>query len=450
MVIEMGRRSHTRRLAVWMNGELTGHWSLPSGNGPMEFAYDPSWLESPSARAISLSMPLRPSNEPYRDPVNAYFDNLLPDNRAIRERMQRRFHAGSTEAFDLLSEVGRDCVGAVQILPEGAVPEGLQRIQGRAVTADEIGLLLSEMLGSTFGHQDARDDDAFRISLAGAQEKTAFLRNGDKWMVPHGTTPTTHIFKLPMGIRMDGIDLSTSVENEWLCSEIIREFGVDVAQCRMDSFGSHRVLVVERFDRRLSAAGTWWLRLPQEDFCQATGTPPGLKYESDGGPGIRRIMDVLLGSTNAEKDRLTFFRTQMLFWVLGAIDGHAKNFSIFLEAGGSYRLAPLYDILSAYPLMGREQGQLPMQRIKMAMAVYGANRHYEWSRMEPRHWVETGRRCGIAEETTRGLMNEIGESTGGVLERVGQRIPSSFPNQLQEAILSGVKSSARRLGSFGK
>jgi serine/threonine-protein kinase HipA len=433
-----------------MNGELTGHWSLPSGNGPMEFAYALSWLESPSARAISLSMPLRPSNEPYRDPVNAYFDNLLPDNRAIRERMQRRFHAGSTEAFDLLSEVGRDCVGAIQILPEGAVPEGLQRIQGRAVNADEIGLLLSEMLGPTFGHQDARDDDAFRISLAGAQEKTAFLWNGDKWMVPHGTTPTTHIFKLPMGIRMDGIDLSTSVENEWLCSEIVREFGVDVAQCRMESFGSYRVLVVERFDRRLSSAGKWWLRLPQEDFCQATGTQPGLKYESDGGPGIRRIMDVLLGSTNAERDRLTFFRTQMLFWVLGAIDGHAKNFSVFLEAGGSYRLAPLYDILSAYPLMGGGRGRLPMQKIKMAMAVYGANRHYEWSRIEPRHWVETGRRCGIAEETAKRLMKEISESAEGVLVRVGQRIPSSFPNQLQEAILSGVKSSARRLISFGK
>ena len=446
----MGRRSHTRRLAVWMNGELTGQWSLPSGNGPMEFAYDASWLKSPSARAISLSMPLRPSNEPYRDPVNAYFDNLLPDNRAIRERLRRRFHAGSTEPFDLLSEVGRDCVGAIQILPEGSIPEGLQRIQGRAVTTDEIGQLLSEMLGSTFGRQDTQDDDAFRISLAGAQEKTAFLRNGDTWIVPHGTTPTTHIFKLPMGIRMDGIDLSTSVENEWLCSEIIREFGIDVARCRMESYGSYRVLVVERFDRRLSSSGTYWLRLPQEDFCQATGTPPGLKYESDGGPGIRRIMDVLLGSTNAEKDRLTFFRTQMLFWVLGAIDGHAKNFSVFLEAGGSYRLAPLYDILSAYPIMGGGHGRLPMQKIKMAMAVYGANRHFEWSRIEPRHWVETGRRCGIAEETTRGLMNEIGEITESVLERVGQRIPSSFPNELQEAILSGVKSSARRLGSFAK
>ena len=395
-------------------------------------------------------MPLRPSNEPYRGPVNAYFDNLLPDNRTIRERMQRRFHAGSMEAFDLLSEVGRDCVGAIQILPEGVVPEGLQGIQGRPVTADEIGQLLSEMLGSTFGHQDARDDDAFRISLAGAQEKTAFLRDADKWMVPHGTTPTTHIFKLPMGIRMDGIDLSTSVENEWLCSEIIREFGIEVAQCRMESFGIHRVLVVERLARRLSSAGTWWLRLPQEDFCQATGTPPGLKYESDGGPGIRGIMDVLLGSTNAEKDRLTFFRTQMLFWVLGAIDGHAKNFSVFLEAGGSYRLAPLYDILSAYPLMGKGQGRMPMQKIKMAMAVYGANRHYEWSRMEPRHWVETSRRCGIAEATTRGLMNEIVESAEGVLERVGQRIPRAFPEEMREAIFDGVKSAARRLGSFGK
>jgi len=84
------------------------------------------------------------------------------------------------------------------------------------------------------------------------------------------------------------------------------------------------------------------------------------------------------------------------------------------------------------------------------MAVYGANRLYEWSRMEPRHWVETGRRCGIAEETTRGLMNEIGESVVGVLERVRQRIPSSFPGELQEAILGGVRSSARRLGSLGK
>ena len=446
----MGRRAHTRRLDVWMNGELTGHWSLPAGNGQMEFVYALSWLESPSARAISLSMPLRPSNEPYRDPVSAYFDNLLPDNRAIRERLRRRFHAGSTEPFDLLSEVGRDCVGAVQLLPEGAIPEGLQRIEGRAVSADQIGQLLSEMLSSTFGHQDAQDDDAFKISLAGAQEKTAFHRNGDAWMVPHGTTPTTHIFKLPMGIRMDGIDLSTSVENEWLCSEIVREFGVDVAQCRMESFGDFRVLVVERFDRRLASSGAWWLRLPQEDFCQATGTPPGLKYESDGGPGMRRIMDVLLGSADAEKDRLSFFRTQILFWVLGAIDGHAKNFSIFLEAGGSYRLAPLYDVLSAYPVTGRGHGKLPLQKIKMAMAVYGANRHYEWSRIEPRHWVETGRRCGIAEESTRRLMNEIGESAEGVLEQVGQRIPSSFPESLQEAIFIGVKSAAQRLTSLNK
>jgi serine/threonine-protein kinase HipA len=248
-----------------------------------------------------------------------------------------------------------------------------------------------------------------------------------------------------MGQSRDGIDLSTSVENEWLCSEIVREYGVDVASCRMDSFGDFRVLVVERFDRRLASNGAWWLRLPQEDFCQATGTSPGLKYESDGGPGIQRIMDLLLGSAHAESDRLTFLRSQILFWVLGAIDGHAKNFSIFHEAGGSYRLTPLYDILSAYPVMGHGRGKLPPQKIKMAMAVNVSRRHYEWSRIESRHWIETGRRCGIAEKESRRLIQEVKERTGSVLESVGRRLSSSFPEAVRETIFSGIAAASERI-----
>jgi serine/threonine-protein kinase HipA len=222
----MGRRKHSRKLAVWMNGELTGHWSLPSGSAAMEFSYSPRWIESPSARAISLSMPLRPAGEAYREPVGPYFDNLLPDNRAIRERLQQRFRTDSTEPFDLLTEIGKDCVGAIQLLPEGQAPEGLQQIRGERVTPEEIGRLLAGMLSPPLGSEQAKDDDAFRISLAGAQEKTAFLWHEGGWQIPHGTTPTTHIFKLPMGQSRDGIDLSTSVENEWLCSEIVREYGV--------------------------------------------------------------------------------------------------------------------------------------------------------------------------------------------------------------------------------
>ena len=137
------------------------------------------------------------------------------------------------------------------------------------------------------GQEESGDDDAFRISLAGAQEKTALLWHKGAWHRPTGATPTTHILKLPIGVSPQGIDLSTSVENEWLCAQIVREYGIPVAPCRIETFGERKTLVVERFDRQLAADGAWWLRLPQEDFCQSTATPPALKYENDGGPGIR-------------------------------------------------------------------------------------------------------------------------------------------------------------------
>lgn len=117
----MGWPSKSRTLSVWMNGERVGDWRRPAGRG-QEFLYAESWLSSPHTRPISLSMPLRPSREPYRTGVEAFFDNLLPDNRPIRERIQRRFHTASLGAFDLLQEIGRDCVGALQLLPEGQSP----------------------------------------------------------------------------------------------------------------------------------------------------------------------------------------------------------------------------------------------------------------------------------------------------------------------------------------
>src|SRR5207244_7954816 len=137
-----------------------------------------------------------------------------------------------------------------------------------------------------------------------------------------------------------------------LCARIVRAYGVPVADCSMETFRQQKTLVVERFDRALAKSGGWYMRLPQEDFCQATATPSALKYESDGGPGIEKIMDLLFGSEQTAEDRRDFMRAQLVFWLLAAIDGHAKNFSIFLRAGGAYRLTPRYDILSAYPMLG--------------------------------------------------------------------------------------------------
>src|SRR2546421_5407206 len=133
----MGRQSKSRVLTVWMNGEWVGEWRR-SASGGQDFIYAEPWLSSPAARPISLSLPLRPSREPYRAAVESFFDNLLPDNRQIRERIQRRFRTASIRAFDLLEEIGRDCVGALQLLPEGESPANIRRVTGERLTSEGV------------------------------------------------------------------------------------------------------------------------------------------------------------------------------------------------------------------------------------------------------------------------------------------------------------------------
>ena len=278
----MGRPPKSRQLNVWMNGELVGFWSI-AASGRHEFRYADRWLGAPQARPLSLSLPLQPPDRPFRGAlVEAFFENLLPDSPEIRRRVQARFGTATTAAFDLLAEIGRDCVGAVQLLPPDRQPEGVHRIDAiplnEAAVADAIRAAVSvRALGQ-------RDRDDFRISIAGAQEKTALLWHRGCWHHPTGATPTTHIFKLPLGrIGNTLIDLSTSVENEWLCTQIVRAYGLDIADCTMAQFEDQRVSVIKRFDRRLAQDGNWWIRLPQEDMCQATATPAGRKYQADGG-----------------------------------------------------------------------------------------------------------------------------------------------------------------------
>jgi serine/threonine-protein kinase HipA len=187
------------------------------------------------------------------------------------------------------------------------------------------------------------------------------------------------------------------------------------------------------------------MRLPQEDLAQATGTDRERKYEADGGPGIEAIMSILLGAVDPGHDRLDFFRTQIAFWMLCAIDGHAKNFSLFLEAGGQYRLTPRYDVLSAFPILGKKSGQLADQRIKMAMAVQSSNRrHYRWDEIHRRHFLGTAKRCGIAAQVDALLDDLIGK-TSAVIATVNARLPRGFPGSVSEPILKGLEASARVL-----
>lgn len=424
-----------------MNGERVGDWHLARGHGH-EFVYAESWVGATNTRPISLSLPLRVSQEPYRKGVQEFFDNLLPDNRQIRERIQRRFAARSSAAFDLLLEIGRDCVGALQLVPEGNPPPDVQRITGTPLTAGDIEKLLIGAVGPRIGREE-ENDDSFRISIAGAQEKTALLWHNGGWLQPSGATPTTHILKLPIGTNAPGIDLSTSVENEWLCAQITEQFGIQVAKCRMETFGEQKALVVDRFDRKLARDEKWYLRLPQEDFCQATGKSPDEKYESEGGPGIDAIMEILQNSERAAEDQMDFMRTQVVFWMLAAIDGHAKNFSIYLLPKGAYQLTPRYDILSAYPVLGHGRGKLAPERIKMAMSVKGKSRHYVWTEIHARHWIETAKRHGITNMNS--IVEDLVAKTPAVIDRVRSLLPTDFPSQIAETILAGLRCRAEQL-----
>jgi serine/threonine-protein kinase HipA len=156
-------------------------------------------------------LPITGSRE-IRGPVVAnWFDNLLPDNDRIRKRLSRRFRTKNAEAFTLLEAIGRDCVGAVQLLPEGMTPEGWDRVDCEPLTTGQVHALLDAVPSETALGMGGDDDDLFRISLAGAQEKTARTKVGSRWCRPHGATPTTHIFKLPLGLVGDraGSILST-------------------------------------------------------------------------------------------------------------------------------------------------------------------------------------------------------------------------------------------------
>lgn len=433
----MGRKKKSRGLSVLMNGEAVGEWYISSA-GIHEFTYADSWLISPLARALSLSMPLR--EQKYSGAiVCSWFDNLLPNNDLIRRRIMDRFATDTIEAFDLLAETGRDCVGAVQLVPLEKEPVSVRQIDARPVSEPEIEqLLLKTVSPASFGKANETSDE-FRISLAGAQEKTALLWHKEQWHIPKGPTPTTHIFKLPFGhMGHYNIDMSTSVENEWLCSKILEAFDLEAVRCDIARFGDQKTLIVKRFDRQYASDGSWIIRLPQEDICQATGIPPGKKYESDGGPGIKTIMDLLLGSSDPVKDRVAFFKTQIVFWMLCAIDGHAKNFSLFLDTEGRYRMTPLYDILSAYPVMESGNSMLSSHKVNMAMAVWGKNRHYRWNRIQRKHFVTTGQSCGLIASICNDILEEITVKTPAVIERVSRLIPGDFPKEVAAMIFDGI------------
>ena len=422
----MGRKRQRRVLDVYIGTSKVGQFAHAPG-GATSFRYDPAWLSSDRTFPISLSMPLSDRIWSGEGPTS-YFDGLLPDDRTVRGKIAAREYAESAGIFDLLAVIGRDCVGALRFVPEGVDPGDPTKMEYRPVTNDQIAARLASLGTNPLGLHADQDD--FRISIAGVQEKTAFLRTDEQWQLPLGPTPTSHIFKPAMKEGPNGADFSDTPWNEWLCLVLCRALGLETANAEVLLFGGKPVIVVERFDR-IWQEGVLY-RLPQEDLCQALGVPPLRKYQSDGGPGIIDVLGFLNGSIAPYENRLIFMKAQIVFWLLGAIDGHAKNFSIFLTPGG-YRLTPLYDVMSAAPYP-----EFPVHNVKLAMSV-GDKGYYRLKQIQLRHFYQTGRKAGLREQDMHSIFSDLTSRLGAALtETAALAAHSGMPESTSGPILAGV------------
>lgn len=345
-------------------------------------------------------------------------------------------------------------LGALQILPDGMAPADVRTVDATPLGEHEVAAILRGTLAlPTLTGASLEDDYDFRLSIAGAQEKTALAKIDGRWCRPHGSTPSTHILKLPMGLVGNmKLDLSHSIANEWLCSRILAAYGLPVADCEPLQFEDVKVLAVTRFDRTWldGRSGKWLARLPQEDFCQATGTPAALKYEEDGGPGIDRIMGLLATSEAPQQDRRTFLLAQLVFWMLRAPDGHAKNFSLFVRPKGAYKLTPLYDVMSAWPVIGDKPGTLSEHKVRMAMAIRSTSAHWKMKEIHRRHWTALGKRYGVHEDdgqTMEAIIDTLIGRTPQVVARMEAMLPPGFPEQVSHSMLRGLDRAARQLAA---
>ena len=448
----MGRRRRTGSLTVALNGRVVGSLNR-APDGATSFKYASEWLDWEHRIAVSLSIPL--DDRTMKGPeVLAYFENLLPDNEAVKSQIATRVGANGTDAFSLLEALGVDCVGAMQFLPEGSPVEAPGVPEGRPLTKKDLAERIRSLSATPLGV--AGGGDSFRISVAGAQDKTALLFHDGRWMLPVGTTPTTHILKPQIGkllYKNGEIDMSDSVQNEHFCLTLCRHLGFRVAKSGILKLpGGLLALSVERFDRSLDDKGRLH-RLPQEDFCQALGVPPSRKYEKnhlpglEGGPGILDCLELLKASDEFERDRKDLMKIQIVFWLLGATDGHAKNYSLFLKPGGGFEMTPFYDILSAQ--WQYDQSQIRKKDFQLAMAI-GDKRRYRIEEIAPRHFEQTAKKAGVVVPILHEIMREIVESLPKSLVATRAEMDDTVPPEMVDAVSAAALRRADQIARYLK
>ncbi len=408
-----------RALVVRMLGRGVG--VLTETSGRMAFDYDEAWLDDPAAPPLSLAMP--PRAEPYDDDAcRAFFGGLLPEG-AVRDHLARRFGISPGNDFSLLERIGGDCAGAVSLHPPGG--DDPER-EGRYDWLDDEALaaIIADLPTRPLG---VDLDGEVRLSLAGAQDKLPVFVGADGRIgLPHGGAPSSHIIKAPLFQR-------DSVLNEAVCLALASDLGMDAAKAEPRTAAGQEFLLVTRYDRRWE--GDRLVRVHQEDFGQALGTPSSAKYESEGGPGAADCVGLLRRSSRRPAaDILRFVDAFVLNVLVGNTDAHAKNFSILFDAEGA-RLAPLYDILCTHCYTGLTR--------RMAMRIGGQDKA-DW--LDERHWDAFAAEAGLAAGALRRRRRALAKRVGPALDRVIARFDAvGWSRPITEKVSSEVVRRAAQL-----
>lgn len=368
---------------LWVIADRSIVGRISRAGNRLTFRYEDEWRNSPKAFPVSLSMPLVVSEHSHKA-VDAFLWGLLPDNNQVLEQWGKRFHVSPRNAFKLISHVGEDCAGAVQFVAPERIDKLLESPDETTVTwlsGEDLGQRIRLLLEN---HGITRTGtDTGQFSLAGAQPKTALYRDPatGRWGVPEGRTPTTHILK-PSAEHFDGY-----AENEHFCLCLAREMGLRAAASTVIHADGQPVIVIDRYDRLVRNGH--FVRIHQEDFCQALAILPDLKYQNDGGPSAKAIAGVLKDSSSEVMTDLWRFAEALAFnWLIAGTDAHAKNYSLLLAARAQVRLAPLYDLASSLPY----PAEVNPHKAKLAMKI---GSKYKIKDVVGRHWSACARELGL-------------------------------------------------------
>jgi len=372
-------------LDVWLYADRVGTLALVDGR--LNFCYAPGWLSQPDAVALSASLPLQ--TDPFDDrKTRPYFAGLLPEGQ-MRRLIAQQFQVSGQNDFALLDRIGGECAGAVTFLEPGqALPVPTRNDDVQWLSDEEVVAILDELPRRPM----LAGKDGLRLSLAGAQDKLPVVFNGVRIGLPLNGTPSSHILKPAIHAVED------NVTNEGFCMALAEVMQLGPAKSTVHVVLDRPFLLVERYDRLADARGHRQ-RLHQEDFCQALGVVPEMKYQNEGGPDLAQCFDLVRRATRPSAPQVLHLLDCVIFNALiGNHDAHAKNFSL-LYSGRTPVLAPLYDTLST--------AVYPTLTPKMAMKI---GSKYEFSEVQARHWDQFAEGAGLARALARRRILELAES----------------------------------------